>query len=208
MNTPSFSMYSDRFVDPLPDPQHYADNPPSDEDEISLKLVKAAPTNQTYSVFYDPDYAKFERLVLKQGKGLIANSILKKTMAHIKHVQVKKYHEASEAEKSTIEVNPLKVFHEALNNVKPIVSVRNLKHGANTYRVPHMLNPDKQFFIASKWMLEFIRSGKPDTPASLRLGNEVLAAYNYQGHSVKKKVELHKIAEANRAYAHFRWGKR
>ena len=126
-------------------------------------------------------------------------------LEHIKCVQIKKFNSVDPHEKDGVELNPLTVFHIALENAKPIVGVKTLTKGAQAYRVPYPLSSQQQFFMTVKWMLNHVRNGKPNTPASLRLGNEILAAYNGEGVAMKRKQELHKLAEANRAYAHFRW---
>ena len=200
------SRYSPAYHDPDPNPESYMSEI-TENDELSKVKVKAAPSSQTYSAFYDRILHDFEKHVLKQGKGALASKIMRETLEHIKCVQIKKYNRVEAPERDSIELNPLTVFHTALENAKPIVGVKTLTQGAQTYRIPYPLSPQQQFFMTAKWMLNHVRNGKPNTPAALRLGNEILAAYNGEGVAMKRKQELHKLAEANRAYAHFRWKK-
>jgi len=197
-------QYNPTYHDPDPDPESYVIN--ENDDLLKVKL-KAAPSSQNYSAFYDQKLYNFQKHILKQGKEALASKIMRETLEHIKCVQIKKYNSAEPHERSSIEVNPLKVFHAALENAKPIVGVKRLTKGAQAYQVPYPLTPEQQFFMMVKWMLNHVRSGKPNTPAAIRLGNELLAAYNGEGVAMKRKQELHKLAEANRAYAHFRWKK-
>lgn len=197
-------QYNPTYHDPDPDPDSYVIN--ESDDLLKVKL-KAAPSSQNYSAFYDQKLYNFQKHVLKQGKEALASKIMRETLEHIKCVQLKKYNSAQPHERSSIEVNPLKIFHTALDNVKPIVGVKRLTKGAQSYQVPYPLTPEQQFFMMVKWMLNYVRSGKPNTPAAIRLGNELLAAYHGEGVAMKRKQELHKLAEANRAYAHFRWKK-
>jgi len=203
-STTALAQYNPTYVDPDPDPESYVI---SDNDDMLKVRLKAAPSSQTYSAFYDKRLDYFQKHVLKEGKGALASKIIRETLEHIKCVQIKKYNSAEPHEKPNIEVNPLEVFHTALENAKPIVGVKRLTRAAQVYQVPYPLTPEEQTFMTIKWMLNHVRNGKPNTPASIRLGNELLAAYSGEGVAVKRKQELHKLAEANRAYAHFRWKK-
>jgi len=198
------AQYGPSWVDPNPDPESYIVDV---NDELSKVKLKAAPSSQTYSAYYDSTLHNFKAHILKQGKQALASKIMRQTLEHIKCVQIKKYNATPDLEKDDVELNPLVIFHTALENAKPIVGVKRLTRGAQAYQVPYPLSPQQQFFMTVKWMLNHVRSGKPNTPAAIRLGNELLAAYNGEGVAMKRKQELHKLAESNRAYAHFRWKK-
>nr|CAB3264012.1 28S ribosomal protein S7, mitochondrial-like [Phallusia mammillata] len=200
-----YAIYPTDMVDPQPSPEYYKENLPEEGDELSIKKIKAASSSQTYSTLYNPTIDKFTNLIVKEGKKFAAERIMQTTLAHIKLVQLKQYHAATESEKAEIEVNPTTVFCEAFNNMKPVVNVRSIRHGANVYQVPYSLEEHQRFFVAGKWLLDHIRKGKPSTKAGLRIAREILAAYNNQGEVMRKKYELHKLADANRAYAHFAW---
>uniref|UniRef100_H2Z0K8 Small ribosomal subunit protein uS7 domain-containing protein n=1 Tax=Ciona savignyi TaxID=51511 RepID=H2Z0K8_CIOSA len=205
-STISRAIYPDHYVEPNPDRKTYFDAESSKDDDLSTKMIKAAPNTFTYSVFFDPQLYKFEKMILKRGKGAIASNILKSALVRIKTVQLKKYHAASPKERESIEVNPLVIFHEALEKATPVLGLNRFKRGGTTYQIPFALGEKKKFFLASTWLLSYIRSGEPRNTAGLRLGNELLAAYNNQGSTIKRKQALHKNAEANRAYINIKAG--
>jgi len=99
---------------------------------------------------------------------------------------------------------PLKVFKQALDNVKPILEVKSRRVGGSTYQVPMEVRSDRRKSLAMKWIISFARDRKEKTMSD-RLANEILDAYNRRGNSIKKKEDLHKMAEANKAFAHYRY---
>ena len=99
---------------------------------------------------------------------------------------------------------PFEVFEKALKNVKPLLEVKSRRVGGSTYQVPVEVKPDKQEAIAMRWIISYARSRK-GMPFKQKLAAELLDAYNNTGASIKKKEDTHKMAEANRAYAHYRW---
>ena len=196
-----FARYSESFVDPNPDRKMYRQGPPQLSDDIASKLVKAAPTSQTYSNFYDKELYKFEKMLVKKGNSATARKIVRGTLEYIKIDRVTKYHKASPEERDLIELNPVVIFHQALENCKPLVALKNVKKGGRVYKVPAVMTPKKQFFFVVKSLTSHVWSGnKPNNEASIRFGKEILAAYNNEGAAVKAKQNLHKQAYANRAY--------
>jgi small subunit ribosomal protein S7 len=97
-----------------------------------------------------------------------------------------------------------KVFMKALSNVKPVLEVKSRRVGGSTYQVPVEVKPDKQEAIAMRWIINYARARK-GMPFADKLSSELLDAYNNTGSSIKKKEDTHKMAEANRAYAHYRF---
>ncbi len=100
--------------------------------------------------------------------------------------------------------DPLKVLQKAVDNVKPLIETRSRRVGGATYQVPVEVLPHRQISVAVRWIVEFARkrSGKS---MKEKLAAEILDAYHNRGASVKKREDTHKMAEANRAFAHFRW---
>lgn len=98
----------------------------------------------------------------------------------------------------------LAAFMRALENVRPLVEVRARRVGGATYQVPSEVRPDRSMALAMRWMLTFTRS-KTGKPMHERLADEILAAGKKEGLSVKKREDTHKMAEANKAFAHYRW---
>ncbi len=106
-------------------------------------------------------------------------------------------------EKQTKE-DGLAVFEKALNNVKPILEVRPRRVGGATYQIPMEVRPGRKESLAIKWLIRVAR-GRSEYRMEDRLAQEILAASRNEGGAIKKREEVHKMAEANRAFAHFRW---
>ncbi len=99
---------------------------------------------------------------------------------------------------------PLEVFQKALENVKPFLEVRSRRVGGATYQVPVEVTQNRRTALAIRWILSFSR-GRQGMPFSQKLAVELMDAYQNQGAAVKKKQNIHKMAEANKAFAHYRW---
>lgn len=100
--------------------------------------------------------------------------------------------------------DPLEVFHKALENVRPILEVRPRRVGGATYQIPVEVQEPRKTSLALRWIVGAARS-KKGRPVHISLAEEILAAYQGMGASVKKREDVHKMAEANRAFAHLRW---
>ncbi|PIF02841.1 MAG: 30S ribosomal protein S7 [Desulfococcus sp.] len=145
-------------------------------------------------VLPDPKYgsqlvSKFVRCVMKDGKKSIAENILYSALDII--------------EEKTKEP-PLKVFEQALDNVRPMIEVKSRRVGGSTYQVPTEVRPSRRTALAIRWMIDFSRK-RPEKGFARKLASELLDAANNRGASVKKREDTHKMAEANKAFAHFRW---
>jgi len=100
--------------------------------------------------------------------------------------------------------DPVQVFHEALDNVKPSVEVRSRRVGGATYQVPVEVRPERRQALAIRWLIEASRKRNESTMIE-RLSGELMDASQNRGSSVKKREDTHKMAEANRAFSHYRW---
>jgi small subunit ribosomal protein S7 len=98
----------------------------------------------------------------------------------------------------------IEVFHKALNNVKPVLEVKSRRVGGATYQVPVEVRPGRRTALAIRWLIAYARARSEHTMAE-RLAAELMAAASNEGASIKKKEDTHKMAEANKAFAHFRW---
>jgi small subunit ribosomal protein S7 len=143
-----------------------------------------------------PDYKHGDKMVsefvaclMKRGK--------RSTAEHIMYDAL----ELSEKKSGTA---GLDVFHKAMNNVKPVLEVRSRRVGGATYQVPVEVRPDRRTALAIRWLISYAKSRNEKTMAD-KLAAEFLAAANNEGASIKKKEDTHKMAEANKAFAHFRW---
>jgi small subunit ribosomal protein S7 len=100
--------------------------------------------------------------------------------------------------------DPIKSFHDALDNVKPGVEVRSRRVGGATYQVPVEVRPTRRMALAIRWLIEAARNRSENTMQD-RLTNELMDAANNRGTAVKKREDTHRMAEANRAFSHYRW---
>jgi small subunit ribosomal protein S7 len=99
---------------------------------------------------------------------------------------------------------PSEVFNMAIENAAPLLAVKSKRIGGATYQVPTEVKPDKKIALATKWILQAARTKKGKSMAE-KLANELMEAANNTGTAVKKKLDTHRMAEANRAFAHFSW---
>jgi small subunit ribosomal protein S7 len=100
--------------------------------------------------------------------------------------------------------DPLKVFKRAVDNVKPSLEVKSRRVGGSNYQVPVEVNPARRTSLALRWLISFARK-RPERSMVNKLANELMDAANMRGGAVKKKEDTHKMAEANKAFAHYRW---
>jgi len=134
--------------------------------------------------------SKFINSMMWQGKKSVAQQI---------------FYDAMEAvSKKVKDVSPLEIFETAINNVKPHLEVRSKRVGGASYQVPMPVNPRRQQSLAFRWILAASR-GKKGRGMSERLAAELFDAYNKQGGAMTTRENIHKMAEANKAFAHFAW---
>ena len=132
---------------------------------------------------------KFVNCVMKKGKKSVALKVVKDALSIA-------------AEKSGEEA--LQLFKQAVENIKPALEVKSRRIGGSTYQVPTDIKPGRQIMLAFRWLIDFSRK-RSEKGFSRKLASELLDAYNQRGAAVKKKEDTHKMAEANKAFAHFRW---
>jgi small subunit ribosomal protein S7 len=139
--------------------------------------------------FGDEVLSKFMNSVMMDGKKSVAEGIV---------------YSAMETVETRAKKDPLAVFHEALNNIKPGIEVRSRRVGGATYQVPVEVRPERAQALAIRWLITAARSRSENT-MSARLSGELLDASNNRGNAVKKREDTHRMAEANRAFSHYRW---
>ncbi|MCH5157908.1 MAG: 30S ribosomal protein S7 [Clostridiales bacterium] len=113
-------------------------------------------------------------------------------------------YEAFSIIKEKMSLEPLDVFEQALANVKPQLEVKARRVGGSTYQVPLEIRPERQQTLAIRWIVMFARK-RGERTMDERLAAELMDAYNNTGAAVKRKEEMHRVAEANKAFAHYRW---
>lgn len=132
---------------------------------------------------------KFTNYVMKEGKKSIARKIM--------------YGALEEIKKRTKTENPLEVFEAAIKNTSPLLEVRSRRIGGANYQVPREVRPERRFSLACRWILEAARLKKGNM--ANKLAEELIAASKNEGAAVKRRENVHKMAEANKAFAHFAW---
>jgi small subunit ribosomal protein S7 len=101
--------------------------------------------------------------------------------------------------------DPLKVFKKAIDNVKPSLEVKSRRVGGSNYQVPIEVNPNRRLSLSIRWLVGYARQRGDGKTMRERLANELLDASNLRGGAVKKREDTHRMAEANKAFAHYRW---
>jgi len=130
---------------------------------------------------------RFINYIMKGGEKSVAEKVLYKTFENIK--------------KET-EQEPLGIFEKAIDNVSPMLEVISKRVGGANYQVPREVRPERKFFLACHWIIDAARS-KKGKPMDKKLAEELILASKNEGAAIKKKQNVHRMAEANRAFAHF-----
>jgi small subunit ribosomal protein S7 len=145
-------------------------------------------------ILADPKYqdrlvAKFINDLMRQGKKSTAEQICYGAFGQVE---------------AKLKDDPLKVFKKALDNVKPVVEVKSRRVGGATYQVPVEVRQDRRVALAMRWLIEYSR-GRGEKTMMEKLAGEIMDAASNRGNAVKKREDTHKMAEANKAFAHYRW---
>lgn len=143
----------------------------------------------------DPVYgsllaSKFINCLMYDGKKSIAQEVF--------------YNALAEIEKKVTDKPGIEVFTQAIENIKPTIEVRSKRVGGSSYQVPMQVNRVRQQSLAIRWVLNAVRS-KKGQPIAKKLADELVSAYNKEGIAYKKREDVHRMAEANKAFAHFAW---
>jgi small subunit ribosomal protein S7 len=145
-------------------------------------------------VLPDPVYAsqlvtKFVNVVMRSGKKSVAEHIL---------------YDALEAVKEKTQDDPLRVFKRAIENVKPSVEVKSRRVGGSTYQVPVEVNPSRRLALSIRWIIQYA-AARGEKTMRAKLAGELMDAAENRGGAIKKKEDTHRMAEANKAFSHYRW---
>lgn len=139
--------------------------------------------------FGDLVITKFMNAIMFDGKKSVAERIV---------------YGALDAVEKKVKTDPVALFHQALENVAPHIEVRSRRVGGATYQVPIDVRPDRRQALAIRWLISAAR-GRNETTMISRLSGELMDAANNRGSAVKKREDVHRMAEANRAFSHYRW---
>jgi len=133
--------------------------------------------------------SKFINCIMRDGKKSVAESIL---------------YSAFDIIGDKAKEDPLKIFEKAIENVRPMIEVKSRRVGGSTYQVPTEIRPSRRTALGIRWIISYARNRSEKSMAQ-KLAGELLDSANQRGASIKKKEDTHKMAEANKAFAHFRW---
>ena len=139
--------------------------------------------------FKDKTISKFVNVIMLDGKKTIAEKIVYDALNKIK---------------TKSKEEPINIFNEAISNIRPTVEVRSRRVGGATYQVPVEVKANRSQALAIRWLIDASRKRK-DKKMSDKIFNEIYDAYQSRGSAIKKKEDTHKMAESNKAFAHFRW---
>ena len=142
------------------------------------------------SVYNSTLVTKFVRMIMKDGKQSVAQGIIYGSLDIIK---------------DRVGDDPLKVFKKAVDNVKPSLEVKSRRVGGSNYQVPIEVNQNRRLSLSIRWLTSSARARGDGKTMREKLANELIDASNLRGGSVKKREDTHRMAEANKAFAHYRW---
>lgn len=182
--------------------------------ELSFEKVRFAHIWESNSPLYDETYEKFVNFLLRDGRKELFYDLMHRTLYLIKCYQMRrlskeasKENKKADGEPNDVELNPITVFKQAIENSKPLVITKKVKRGGAIYQVPYPLLDKQGEYIAIKWIL----SSVADRPKPKKrkfyeaMASELIDAANGVGKVIKKRDDIHRLADANRAYAHYRW---
>lgn len=162
-----------------------------DEEEIMAKKFTASSQQLRADPVYNSKLvSKFVNCMMLGGKKSVAQRVFYDAMGIVG--------------KKVKDVEPLEVFEKAVNNVKPMIEVRSKRVGGASYQVPMQVNPKRQQSLAFRWILQSARA-KKGKPMCERLAGELLDAHEQRGGAMTVRENIHRMAEANKAFAHFAW---
>lgn len=188
-------------------------------DSLSYKEIRFATMWETNSPLLDDVVEKYVSLILHDGRRGLKYRLMHDTFYEIKTIQYRRMLEKQASEKAAaptgrdndeteITMNPVELFHRALNNCKPLVITKKVRRGGATYQVPYPLKASDSEYLAMKWLNDMILDRPKPRVRHYHeeLAQEIIEAANGRGKVVKKRDDIHKLAQANKAYAHYRWG--
>lgn len=187
-------------------------------EELKFENIRFASISETNSPLYDKTIESYIRTNMTNGRLDLFYELMHETLYKIKAIQYQRQRKIAEKgtkivnddgeEVKSLELNPVAIFHKALRNCEPLVITRKIKRGGAIYQVPFPLRSSQSEWFARKWLHQAVlERPKPRTTRYFdALAQEVLDAYEGRGKVIKRKDDIHRLADANKAYAHYRWG--
>ena len=153
------------------------------------RKTKIKKINNLDPLYSNPLVGKFINYIMRRGKKSVAQKVVYKSFDIIK-------------EKT--KGNPIELFDKAIKNISPSLEVKSRRVGGANYQVPQPVRPDRKIQLAFRWIINAAKAKKGKSMAE-KLAEELMLAVNNEGAAIKKKLDTHRMAEANRAFAHFSW---
>lgn len=207
--TRNYAQWPSTSIKPLVEKRYIDKAIETGEAETMKNLMIKCPTvSESSSIFHDVVVAKLTNYVMKSnGKKQLAREQLRKALYKVKKAQVARYNKCTdEEEKKKIILDPLRILKLAIANARPLMKLTSIRRGGSDYQVPCPTNDGDATTRSMKNLVNACRKLKREKHFSDLFSTEILQAAQNQGKVINQKIELHKICEANRAYAHFRWG--
>lgn len=203
---PRLTQYDVRaFTDPITDLDELS-RPLSEDDQRNFLFLKAMKSDDT-PVFYRNKYIDaLTRICMKSGQKELIRKKVYAALELVKRSQYKLWLKANDEEKKSIEMDPFVIAEKAVTNCRPLMKIQGVTRGGTTYQVPFPISESESIFRAMKTIRDVCRTKAKHGAMHFEqiLANELLGAAKNEGFSIQAKQELHKLCEANRAYAHYR----
>ena len=201
-----YSVFPSRYVEPIYRKDEQEELYKTAEGKQMAHMpIKPAFTGDTSSEFHDALTRKFTNYVMKKGKKELARTLVEKTFESVKMIQLERYNNAGPEKRKNIILDPKEIFHRAVENCTPILELQKIRKGGIAYQVPVPVDEQRARFLSMNWLIKAAQEKEGGYSFYKMLAKELIEAANNGGRVVKKKQDLHKQCEANRAYAHYRW---
>ena len=203
------TVWPSMYIEPIFRKEEQSSLDEEQRKQLAFAPVKAVRNNVSSSVFFDPTLFRLTKMIMRNGRMHLARELLDKALFEIKKAQLERLRQAtSDEEREQIETNPAKIATQAIRNMQPVVITKAVKRGGARYQVPHPVSPQFSEFLAMKWLLDTLKERPRPQKENFYvvLGRELLAGFHNEGKVVKRKLDMHRACEANKAYAHYRWG--
>ncbi|XP_059476169.1 small ribosomal subunit protein uS7m [Neocloeon triangulifer] len=207
ISSAKMSQYPKYFVEPMyrTEEQNAAYESGQAQERV-LVPCRAPLSEQTSSEFYNAQTKKFINHIMRKGKKVLARELVEKAFEVIKKAQIEKFHSLPTEKRSEFVIkDPNQLLHEAVQNSKPIMILTPIKRGGVKYQVPVPVADKIATVLAYKWLIDAGKEKDRTARFHDKLAWEIMDAANNTGRVVKRKLDLHKQCETNRAYAHYRW---
>lgn len=201
-----YSVFPPTYIKPIykKDEQEIIFNETVDK-KLTHIPIKPAYTSETCSEFHDNLVRKFTNYIMRQGKKQLARRLLDETFENIKIIKLDEYYNSPPEHRENIILDPKIILYQAVENCTPILELRKIYRGGISYQVPVPMNENRARFLSMNWLIKCAQDKGNAEKFPDVLAKEIIDAANNKGRVIKKKHDLHKQCEANRAYAHYRW---